>query len=517
MRIKIRIKMKTIYTLMAFAFIACFGTSCEDFLEEEPKAILSQDALFSDLEGASIVMISAYDKLKRTWGHRSLITLVENQSDLIQAKGSWAANSEWNELLNSTNIGRSYNAWRRCYEAINICNTVLDLTESLEVQASREEEKNAVLGEARFVRALSYYYLTRLYGPVPMRMSTINTPDQAAQGVARSEINMVYNEAIIPDLEFAANNCIDEWDDSNVGRATSWAAKGLLAEVYLTIGNWLDAGSLAQDVINNGPFSLVRVSEAEDFLEIYGPNVIRHSEEIFSFKYSNVILNIGNWEAQFANGLNGAQYTIANAGWNGHNTNYTNPIVLSWNDDDLRKEFSTYFEIELPDGTVQEVGFNARGVKHSHIRKWRDNTAPDNVNGGNDIPVLRLPDMLLIYAEATAMQNGGVENADAVEKLNMVRRRAYGFDPTQPSSVDYPPVGSYSGSFQDSVLVERAYEFFGEAKRWYDLLRTNSTAEAMETAFPGLTFNPARLRFPLPPEEIQNNSELSLDDQNDGY
>ncbi|WKN42782.1 RagB/SusD family nutrient uptake outer membrane protein [Tunicatimonas pelagia] len=509
--------MKSRYFVVLLALVVNFSTSCEDFLEEEPKALLSPDVLFSDLNGASIVMISAYDKLKKGWGHRSLVTLVENQSDLIQAKGSWASNSDFDQPLNSVNIGRSNNVWRRCYESINICNTVLAQVENMAVLPSQEEEKAALLGEARFVRALSYYYLVRLYGPVPIRTGTTTTPDEASEGVARTPESEVYDQLIVPDLQFAEQNCVDEWDDSNMGRATRWAAKALLAEVHLTTENWPEARRLAKEVIDSDMFSLVMVNQPDDFLQIYGADVVRHSEEIFSFKYSNVINGIGNWEAQFANGFNGGLYTVGNAGWNGHNANYTNPIVVNWSDDDFRKEFSTYFTIVLPDGTVDSVGFDARGVKHAHIRKWQDNAAPNITEAGNDIPVLRLPDMLLVHAEATAMENGGVEIAEAVESLNQVRRRAYGYDPAQASPIDYPPAGSYAGSFRDSVLVERSYEFFGEAKRWYDLLRTNTTAQAIETAFPELTFNPVRLRFPLPFEEIQNNSEISADDQNLGY
>ena len=70
--------------------------------------------------------------------------------------------------------------------------------------------------------------------------------------------------------------------------------------------------------------------------------------------------------------------------------------------------------------------------------------------------------------------------------------------------------------FRDAVILERAYEFINEQRRWWDLLRTGKAKDAIEAAF-GVTFNEARLKWPLPLDEINNNGAISQTDQNPGY
>ena len=493
-----------------FIVITVIGSSCEDFLEENPKTLLSESSSFSTFDGANNVMIGAYHYIKG--GHTPLINLVCNWSDMIQGRGSWAPNSDWADPLNSTNISRSNGAWTACYKSINICNRLL--VEVPELTAD-QQSKNELMGEARFLRALCYHYLVRLYGPVPVRTEPISTPGGAEKGVPRSSVEEVYNQVVVPDLEFAETHCVESWDGQNMGRATRWAAKGLLAEVHLTLENWGKARDLAEEVITNGGFSLVQVNAAADFSQIYGAEIVKHSEEIFAFKYSHSVDDIGNWMMNLYNGENGGLYTPSSSGWRALMVNITSPLVTSWSDQDLRKVFSVT-DTMIIDGDTLDVTHESRGVKFPCITKFRDNEAVDWNGGGNDVQVLRLPDMLLIYAEAAAMANGGAPTALAVERLNMVKRRAYGYDPASASPVDYPGVGSYIGTFRDSVLKERAYEFFAESKRWYDLKRTDQVEEWIEKSFP-MEFNDVRLLSPIPPEEIQNNPALTQDDQNTGY
>ncbi|SEN27799.1 SusD family protein [bacterium A37T11] len=135
---------------------------------------------------------------------------------------------------------------------------------------------------------------------------------------------------------------------------------------------------------------------------------------------------------------------------------------------------------------------------------------------GNDYPVLRYPDALLIYAEAASQANNG-PTALAFDRLNQVRRRAYGLDPDQSSLIDLTTANASSAAdFRQLVLRERAYEFMIEGKRWFDLIRTGTVKQVVLEA-KGIAIPDYFLLFPIPAQEIDNNPELTSEDQNPGY
>ncbi len=132
------------------------------------------------------------------------------------------------------------------------------------------------------------------------------------------------------------------------------------------------------------------------------------------------------------------------------------------------------------------------------------------------MPWNRYPDALLIYAEAASQENNG-PTAIALERLNMVHRRAYGFNATATSPADFSLTGQTAQSFRDLVLKERAYEFIVEGgKRWRDLVRTGTAAQVIKAA-KGIDINPASYLFPIPQQEIDNNPDIDQKDQNPGY
>ena len=129
------------------------------------------------------------------------------------------------------------------------------------------------------------------------------------------------------------------------------------------------------------------------------------------------------------------------------------------------------------------------------------------------MPIYRFTEAYLFYAEASSMADGS-PSALALERLNMIKRRAYGYDPTAVSPVDYPS-GMSGNDFRDAIIQERAYEFITERRRWFDLKRTGKVKEAFAAA--GKTIIDERLLYPIPEDEINNNPAISQQDQNPGY
>ncbi len=505
---------RNIKSIIIISVFSAITFSCGDFLTEEPFTILVPETIFNDINGATAALKSAYSSMKD--GNMRLVwTMTNGRADNVTTRGSWAPVSDYTKPLNSTNITRSYNGWNSFYQSIGRCNTVIDRADLISLPESRESEREALIAEAKFVRAWNYYYLVRLYGPVPLRLREVTSLTEEVLNAPRMSEAEVYAQ-IESDLQEAEQKGVDSWGAADVGRGSKWIAKAMLADVYLTQGKWREAKEIANEVINSAKYNLVSVATSEDYIQIYGPYVVEHSEEILSFKFTNSVNGLGTWEPKFSGPSTRTNYTTGGSGWSGYLVNTDCPHVANWDDADLRKDWTTYsFWTDPATGEVIDIRF---GGVWPMFRKYRDFDAPGwGASHGNDLPIYRLSDMLLIYAEASSQAAGGPD-ADAIEKLNMVKRRAYGYDVATVSPIDYPSSGWTQQTFRDAVLIERAYEFMLEpGKRWFDLKRTNTIKQAIEAAYPGQTYNDVSTFYPIPPEEIQNNDGMTEADQNPGY
>ena len=178
-------------------------------------------------------------------------------------------------------------------------------------------------------------------------------------------------------------------------------------------------------------------------------------------------------------------------------------VYGKWNKNDLRKRLWFPWKIGLGNHTVLSLKF----------------IDPKSVSGaGNDYPLYRYADLLLLYAEAACIVNKG-PNADVVEKLNMVHRRGYGRNSLQPSEFDFK-LSDFSGqeSFLDAVLLERGYETQLEGgKRWLDLKRSGKVKEIIK-AGTGMDVADKHLLWPVPEAEMNINKAIDpKSDQNPGY
>lgn len=313
----------------------------------------------------------------------------------------------------------------------------------------------------------------------------------------KSSESQVY-DLIVADLLEAESKLPDTPKD--IGRPSKWAAKSLLADVYLQLGNYQEAANRSKEVMDSGKFSLVPVSSVQDFqYKLFGPDILTTPEEIFYFKYSrlegqgNYILWISNHPSTNLFSFGGA-YAV-------HGDN-VNPNYINWDDLDLRK------------GMWDNINFGL-GPTTLVSSKYVDPDAISQSGAGNDQPVYRFADVLLIYAEAAARAEGQVSPL-ALESLNQVRRRAYGYNPTAPSEVDYQSPGS-TEQFVDLVVKERGYEFLYEGKRWHELRRIGRVNELIGYG-KNKTVAEKHLLWPIPLSEMNYNNLLDpATDQNPGY
>src|SRR5690554_128111 len=471
------------------AFVLVFP-SCEDVLEERPKTV-AVEVFYNTAEEVETAVNAIYTPL-RSNNMVEQVVILDTHTDWGYGRGSRA---DYNNLqgFNAANINNAGSRWNDFYLAIRNANLVIDNAPN--GTSISQEDIDKYIAEARFLRAFAYFQLVRNWGSILLRTEE----NMLDFDLPKSPVDAVY-DLIISDLTFAENNLPE--NQALIGKPTLYAAKTMLADVHLTLGNFSDAMDKANEVIQSGKYSLVPVQDKEDFqYNLFGPELVTSTEEIFYLKYTREA-GQGSWMLWVLSHPSTGNFNFGGA--YAHYSDATNPFYINWSDDDIRK--SLWDRIDF--------GLGANTIVSS---KYIDQNAVEQSRGaGNDLPIYRYAEVLLIYAEASALAANG-PTPEGVEALNMVHRRAYGQDPGAPSEFDFNIADYDAQSFQDLVLQERAYEFIFEGKRWYDLKRTGKTKEVIEPA-KGITIAEKAYLWPIPISELDYNASLDpATDQNPGY
>jgi tetratricopeptide (TPR) repeat protein len=468
--------------------------SCEDVLKEAPKTI-AVETFYNTTAEVEAAVNAVYQQLRAPNNiSGQLAAQLEAYTDYSYGRGSYQPLTDF-QGLNTTNISRTDEAWRLFYLGIRNANFVI--ANAPRGKNISPDDVTRFVAEAKFLRAYNYFWLVRNWGGVPLRTeATLTQPN-----VGRSSADDVYT-LILADLKEAEANLPET--AGQPGRATKWAAKAALAEVYFTRGQYAQARDKADEIIKSGKFSLVPVTVAADFEKIFGPTVTTTPEEIFYLKMTRQGSQ-GMYLPMFAHHpgsrLHGA------GGFFAHYTDsQLNTFFKNWDNADLRKSYNWY---------PWNIGLGANTFLN---KKFSDPLAPTGDAAGNDYPVYRYADILLLYAEAAARANNG-PTPEAVNALNQVHRRAYGQPVNAPSAVDFNLADYTLPSFVDLVIKERGYETQYEAKRWLDLKRLGpAELKARIRAATGKDVADKHLFWPIPVGELNYNTALTPGtDQNPGY
>ncbi|MBD1424301.1 RagB/SusD family nutrient uptake outer membrane protein [Sphingobacterium arenae] len=480
-----KLNLNTMKRLICMWGIVALFVACEKTLEEAPKQI-SEENFYNTAEEVEAAVNAIYSPLRKDL-MPNYIAALECQSDWMYGRGSWTPLSNY-QGLDDANITRVQGFWNGFYLAIRNANLVV--LNVVEGEAFAE-----YVAEARFLRAFSYFQLVRNWGGVPLR--TEETMD--VKDLPRSTEEEVY-QLILDDLATATISLSETAAVS--GRPTKWAAKTLLADVYLQLERYNEAAELANEVAQAG-FSLVSVSGPEDYqYKIFGPDITTSTEEIFALKYARLPAQ-GNYILWISNHPSTKLLTAGGTGAYAVHGDATNANYIAWNSDDIRKQLWDQINFGLGPNTLVSS-------------KYVDPDALDANTAGNDLPIYRLSDALLIFAEASAKAENTV-SIMAMEALNKVHRRAYGYAPNEPAPVDYAPADYDTDTFVDLVVQERGYEFIYEGKRWFELKRTGKLDERIQQGKGKLVVQ-KHLLWPIPLSETNYNNAIDpVTDQNPGY
>ncbi len=429
--------------------------ACTELLDIEPFQQLSDQGAITDAASSRAALLGAYSSLQN---HYSLNYPVLGYlpADNVRFNGTLNQFLQIDQNAVTPDNPIVTSAWTSLYQAINSANNVIAALPSVGDPALSEAEKTRLLGEAYFIRALSYFDLARAWGGVPLILQPTRTLEDG-RGIKRSTLAQTYDQ-VQSDLTLAETN-LPEATTRN--RAVKKAAQALRARLHLYREQWTEAEVFASTVISGTGYQLVapyRTFFTSPFLT---------QESVFELTYSIADQN-NQWNNWYPSQL-GGQFTLQP----------TSSLIGLVNDP------------ASGGGRNQLVATVTSGTSTSTYGNLYNRSAQ------RDDPayIIRIAELYLIRAEARAQQDKLVE---AAADLNAVRARA-GLTPT-------------SATTKEELLLaienERRVEFAFEAHRWFDLVRTRRADDVL-----GLT-DERKWLYPIPFVDIGADKDL---EQNPGY
>lgn len=457
------------------------GTGCNKAVEIDPPTsrIISQEA-FSGNASATSVMTGLYSAMISNRGFVSGnngISMLEGMAaDEITNYLPAVMGTTLQEFYTNTyNIGGNY-FWNEFYQRLYTCNVTIEgVSASTGLSAPVKQQ---LLGEAKFLRALIYFYAVNTYGDVPLALSTDYRVNNT---LSRASKDQVYAQ-IIADLKDAQSLMGEAYfkgisaGTTERARPNKLAATALLARVYLYLKDWANAEAQATAVISNGVYQL-----EQDLNKAFTTT----SKEAIWYLLTVDPINYATYDAQAF-------------------IPFTNPPGVTAN---LPGALSTSLVNSFEQGDARRdkwVGtFVANGTTYYYPFKYQKNPS----GTPEALIVLRLSEQYLIRAEARAQQ-GNITGANSAQAdLDAIRSKAL-LPGTTAADKD---------AMLAAIAQERRIELFTEwGHRWFDLVRTDKIDELMTTLAPqkGGVWNPLHKVLPIPFSETQLNPNIR---QNPGY
>lgn len=487
--------MKLKYNLIAIALLGFSFSSCSDFLEQNPQTDLSENDFYKTADDILSAVNGVYSSLQEGDIYGNWYVFVEIPSDNTrnQLSGSVTTQNEFDQFYIDTQNSMIANFWKAAYKVINRTNTVLGRIDGIEINT---ELANRYKLECKFIRALMYFNLVRVYGDVPLVLKEISISE--SYDILREPKENVYNQ-IIADLKEAQDLPVS-YSTAEDGRATQGAAKALLANVYMTLHKYAEAETILAEIINSGQYSLLENTPGslniDGYKNVFSPVNHNSKEGIFEIQFLKGGYGEGsNYANNFAPENSGTN-VVAVGGTGGNNIPEMD-IYNAYEEGDLRRDFSMslgYYDNRK----------NNEWVESRYVCKFMDVPYQNN-DASNNYPVIRYADVILMYAEALN-QNG--KTAEACKYLNMTRRRGFGYQTTETSPVDLQTTDK--AQFALMVEQERRVELAFENHRWFDLIRTGRAVEVMKSK--GFSLNETNLICPIPQKQIDVNPKLTQND-----
>ena len=485
--------MKTKITCIALLAIALNG--CNNMLDVKPNSFSSGSNYYTSEAQVLRAVNGCYGLMQElyTGDYWSMSEMRADNTNYQYDESDRGAQQreEIDEFLLTPTNNYVNNVWSQLYRNIQQTNVILTRIDA--VKFANETTKKQYTGEAKFIRALYYFHLVRLFGGVPLLVKEVAGPEEASTP-KKASVAEVYAQ-IIADATDAAANLPATYSSNETGRATKGAALTLLGDVYMTMKDYPKAVSTLQQVVTLN-YSLV-----DNYADNFDPAKKNNTESVFAVQYNSGI------ETESSNFIfvfgprNGKKDLTGFNGNLGGNNMPTPSIVNAYEAKDKRKDASILM-YDSPTNTAfaESVAF---GGKLPLIRKFYHPPYALDGRANENWPVYRYSQVLLMLAEAI----NETGNGDPLQYINPVRKRA-GLDPLPALA---------QPAFRDTVFHEQRVELAFEDQRWYQLLRTGKAVSVMTahgiaekkrlTRLSPASYNiqPNQLLYPIPEREIRLN------------
>lgn len=474
---------------ISILIISVLAFSCKkNFIEIVPESTVNADILYKTDKDFQDALTGCYRVLQIQYQNFWIFGDLRGEDSKHEIPSNVALFSTDNFTI-SVQATLLKDTWSNYYSLIYRANTILDRISSAEI--SVVPNKSRYIAESKFLRALAYFDLVRIFGDVPMITTAINIEEAYKKG--REKSDKIYDDVIIKDLLDAEKDLSLKYSGSDIGRATKGAAKALLGKVYLTRRDFAKAETKLQEVTTLG-YSLL--SKYNDLFD-YSKNE-HHSEYIFDIEYEEGIGLGSTFTNTFIpNSVQMAAFYKVSGG-RGESNAVADHMFTLFDSTDKRKDITVGVKGGYIDGNGNFVALLPT-TSRTYTKKYLTPVITNNDSKAN-WKVIRYADVLLMYAEALNENN---RTAEALVYLNQVRTRA--------------GISVYGNLTKDDtrekIYLERRLELSFEGHRWFDLVRTGRSYTVMQA----YGMMPYMTVFPVPLSQVQIINDNSLFSQNPGY
>lgn len=499
--------------MVILAGAALLTQSCKSNIDIAPIENNTSTSFYSNEIEIKQAAIGIYARLGRNGTNTDFATdyfwlASENRSDLLYIAGETSAQNDQLDLrkyLTTPTSGTVSVIFSRLYQIVKEANNLLYYT--------KEGEYMRYRAEAKFLRAYAYSELVRSFGPVAL----ITTPIENADAIAlpRAPATEIYAQ-IIADLQYAAANLQKVYTGADAGRVGSLAANALLGQVYMTMGGYPvnDASAYPKA---EAVYAGIMTDVAARFGPVYAQLFTLANEnkyDLFSIQFASGGLNTGSSLAGYitssaSSGNPFPEWMYSTYTLQGQDMRVDSILVK-----EMKKNKDLRFSASIDTGywsalsTVPTRTFVSKNIVTKFLEKDNTNTKIKSWNDQpRNFPIIRDADVYLMYAEAL-IRDG--KAGTARQYVNAIRTRAglavLTADPTL-----------------DDIKRERKYEFIGEGRRYFDLVRWGET-DAVSILAASTTYYHSKLNgqlptkkdllLPIPQNELKTRSNWS---QNFGY
>lgn len=483
---------------IALLAITLFGfCSCSDFLDRMPDDELSDGSFWKTPNDAKMFIADVYRQVLP--GSNSGDIDGDINSDNAVHGIKWAAGDVSRGIYDPAAMG-----WSGDYKAIRACNILLSKIDN--IPDYNQVDKEAVMGEARFLRGYIYFGLIQTFGGVPYVDQPVDLKEMG--NITRTPVEEVYTK-VIEDFDYATAHLPAEWGSSDYGRATKGAANAMKARAALYFKHYDTASDAAKSVMDSGEYELFDANNTGKYANLFWEEQEACKEAILVRQFNapeltTYIIGWGCFPTKGWGGINPTQslvdaFECADGSPIDKSTTYdpTNPFK----DRDPRLEVCVLHDGEEMYGvTIKTAPLKSSGstgvAQHNdatatgyYNQKWLDPSIDPQSTGwdmGKDWHVIRYAEVLLTYAEAK--NEISPLDASAFDAVNQVRRRV-GMPELQNTDASKPTYCGTQDALRQRIRNEWRVEFALEGgKRQWDIRRWGIAKEVLNAPFLGMKY-----------------------------